>query len=43
MGYHPGPRFSQILRALEDAQLEGLIATQDEAREMVRAMFPLEN
>jgi poly(A) polymerase len=43
MGYRPGPRFSQMLRALEDAQLEGIVATKAEAKEMVSAMFPSEN
>jgi hypothetical protein len=42
MGYEPGPRFSQILRILEDAQLEGRIASREEAMELVRDMFPLE-
>ena len=42
MGYEPGPRFSQMLALLEDAQLEGRIVSQDEARELVREMFPLE-
>lgn len=32
MGYRPGPQFAQILRGLEDAQLEGLIRTKEEAR-----------
>ncbi len=36
MGYQPGPVFSEILRALEDAQLEGNIATADEARRFVK-------
>jgi len=40
-GYHPGPRFSRILSAVEDAQLEGRIATTHEALEMVRREFPL--
>ena len=42
MGYEPGPQFSQILALLEDAQLEGRIASQDEAMDMVRNLFPLE-
>ncbi len=42
MGYEPGPQFSQILALLEDAQLEGRIATQEEAMNLVRDMFPLE-
>jgi poly(A) polymerase len=43
MGYQPGPQFSLILRALEDAQLEGRIRTQDEAMDLVRELFPREN
>jgi poly(A) polymerase len=39
MGYRPGPVFSQILASLEDAQLEGKIATQDEARKYVLSKF----
>jgi poly(A) polymerase len=39
-GYHPGPAFKQILRAVEDAQLEGTIATPEEALQLVRTQFP---
>ncbi len=41
MGYIPGPVFSEILRAVEDAQLEGQIRTKDEAEEFVRRKFSL--
>jgi poly(A) polymerase len=41
-GYTPGPRFTEILAVVEDAQLEGLIHTAGEAIEMVRERFPLE-
>jgi poly(A) polymerase len=41
MGYIPGPRFSEILRAVEDAQLEGQITTKAEAENLVRHRFPL--
>jgi poly(A) polymerase len=41
IGYIPGPQFSEILRAVEDAQLEGLIATKAEAEEYVRKKFAL--
>jgi poly(A) polymerase len=41
MGYIPGPLFSEILRAVEDAQLEGQIATKGEAQEFVRKKFAL--
>jgi putative nucleotidyltransferase with HDIG domain len=39
-GYEPGPRFAQILAAVEDAQLEGRIRSRGEAMAMVREMFP---
>ncbi|HZV87859.1 MAG TPA: CCA tRNA nucleotidyltransferase [Candidatus Binatus sp.] len=39
MGYIPGPVFSDILRAVEDAQLEGQIGTKEEAEEFVRKKF----
>ncbi|MGC2673593.1 MAG: hypothetical protein WA299_17155, partial [Candidatus Acidiferrum sp.] len=41
MGYIPGPLFSEILKAVEDAQLEGEIATKSEAEEFVRKRFAL--
>ncbi len=41
MGYIPGPLFSEILRAVEDAQLEGRIASKEEAQEFVRKKFAL--
>jgi len=31
LGYEPGPLFSKILRSLEDAQLEGLVRSREEA------------
>lgn len=39
MGYHPGPRFSEILHALEDAQLEGVISTREEALQFVAKAY----
>jgi tRNA nucleotidyltransferase/poly(A) polymerase len=39
MGYIPGPLFSEILRAVEDAQLEGQITSKTEAEEFVRRKF----
>ncbi len=39
-GYAPGPRFKQILGAVEDAQLEGRVATAEAAMEMVKREFP---
>ena len=41
-GYTPGPRFQEMLRTIEDAQLEGAIGTEEEALRMVRERFPLE-
>jgi len=41
MGYIPGPLFSEILRAVEDAQLDGLIGTKEEAEEFVRKKYSL--
>jgi poly(A) polymerase len=40
MGYSPGPLFSEILRAVEDAQLEGEIATSRDAEAFVRLRYP---
>jgi poly(A) polymerase len=40
-GYAPGPRFREILEAVEDAQLEGQLASRDAALEFVRLKFPL--
>ncbi len=39
-GYKPGPGFSEMLRVVEDAQLEGLIWTADEAFKLLRERFP---
>jgi poly(A) polymerase len=38
-GYRPGPRFAEILAAVEDAQLEGTIATRDEAMGFAESNF----
>jgi poly(A) polymerase len=38
-GYRAGPRFKEILREVEDAQLEGRIGTPEEALQMVREKF----
>ncbi len=40
-GYTPGEKFREMLRAAEDAQLEGSIATPEEALQLVRARFPI--
>jgi poly(A) polymerase len=39
-GYHPGPAFTEMLAAVEDAQLEGRISTSGEALALVREKFP---
>jgi poly(A) polymerase len=38
-GYAPGPRFKEMLQAAEDAQLEGAIATTEDAVALVRRRF----
>jgi poly(A) polymerase len=38
-GYHAGAGFREMLRAVEDAQLEGTIATPEEALRLVRERF----
>ena len=40
-GYKPGPRFKEILTAIEDAQLEGRLASREAAMEFVRREFPV--
>lgn len=40
-GYAPGPRFKEILSAVEDAQLEGRLDTKESALQFARNEFPL--
>ncbi len=40
-GYRPGAGFKEMLRAVEDAQLEATIGTPEEALTLVRKRFPL--
>jgi poly(A) polymerase len=40
-GYEPGPRFKEILRAVEDGQLEGRLASREAALQFVAREFPL--
>ena len=40
-GYVPGPKFREILEAVEDAQLEGRLLSRDTALEFVKSAFPL--
>ncbi|MBL8173355.1 MAG: CCA tRNA nucleotidyltransferase [Bryobacterales bacterium] len=39
-GYEPGPLFSRILRAVEDAQLDGSISTRGEALQVAASLAP---
>jgi len=39
-GHRPGPKFREILNAVEDAQLEGRLASRDAALEFVHREFP---
>jgi poly(A) polymerase len=39
-GYPPGPRFKEILEAVEDGQLENRLHNKEEAMEFVRRQFP---
>jgi poly(A) polymerase len=38
-GYQPGAGFKEMLRTVEDAQLEGTIGTADEALRLVQQRF----
>ena len=40
-GYKPGAGFKEMLRTVEDAQLEGTIGTADEAMRLVQERFPI--
>jgi poly(A) polymerase len=40
-GYEPGPRFKEVLAAVEDAQLEGRLASREAAMEYVLSEFPV--
>jgi poly(A) polymerase len=41
LGYAPGPRFKEILNAVEDAQLEGQLTTREDALDFVKKHYPL--
>jgi tRNA nucleotidyltransferase/poly(A) polymerase len=41
MGYCPGPRFKEVLTAVEDAVLEKRLFTTEEAKDWVKKNFPL--
>jgi poly(A) polymerase len=38
-GFQPGPQFKQMLQIVEDAQLEGAIATREEGMRLIRGRF----
>ena len=40
-GHAPGPKFREILNAVEDAQLEGQLPSREAALEFVRREFPV--
>jgi putative nucleotidyltransferase with HDIG domain len=40
-GYPPGPKFREILEAVEDAQLEGRLSSHEAALDFVKSAFPL--
>jgi poly(A) polymerase len=40
-GYVPGPKFREILEAVEDAQLEGRLLSHNDAFEFVKREFPV--
>jgi poly(A) polymerase len=40
-GYSPGPRFKEILSAVEDSQLEGRLSSREAAMQYVEREFPL--
>ena len=40
-GYKPGPRFKEILSAVEDGQLEGRLQNKDAAMQLVAREFPV--
>src|SRR5271166_1373711 len=42
IGYAPGPRFKEMLAAVEDAQLEGKVQSREAAVELVKRVFPLQ-
>jgi poly(A) polymerase len=42
MGYCAGPAFQGILRAVEDAQLNGTVQTREAAEQFVREHYPLD-
>ena len=42
LGYAPGPSFSAMLGAVEEAQLDGVLRTREQAEAWVRESYPLD-
>lgn len=42
LGHPRGPKLGEILRAVEEAQLEGVVHTRDDALQLVQTRFPSE-
>ena len=42
LGYRPGPAFKEMLKAVEDAQLDGKLSTLEEAEGLVKHMYSTE-
>lgn len=40
LGYRPGPRFKTMLSMAEDAQLEGRVASREQALQLIQGEFP---
>lgn len=43
LGYRPGPAFKEMLKAVEDAQLDGRLGSREQAMEMVKSAYSIEN
>ena len=43
MGYPTGPIFREIMQAVQDARVDGLVNTLEEEKAWVRQNFPVEN
>jgi poly(A) polymerase len=43
LGMEPGPRFKEILEAVQSHQLEGTLHTREEALDFVRSEWPVSN
>ena len=43
LGLKPGPKFGEILEAVETGQLEGTLRTRDEALEWIKQEYSLAN